>query len=186
VEVNTDYATIKALVNNTDFVVCQGKELTCVATLSGEAQVEAQGEVVTIREGEATYVFPGQHPQPAICADVAVVQAWLDEERGTETPPPLGKLVMGWPQQPCRREQPVATEVPAATADLPSAADMVQIPAGTYTIGRAAVDDYHVAPQQIPVPEFWIDRYEVTNAQYQAFVADTGHPAPPGDPAADR
>ncbi len=186
VEVDTEYATIKALVDNTDFVVCHAQELTCVAALSGEAQVEAGGKVVTVRGGEATYIYRGEPPQPAICADVAAVQAWLGEARGAETHAPLGKLVMGWPQQPCQQEQPAATEVPTATAHLPSATDMVQIKGGTYTIGRAAVDDNHVAPQQIPVQEFWIDRYEVTNAQYQAFVADTGHPAPPGDLGTDK
>lgn len=185
VEVSTEYATIKALVDNTKIAICHGKKLTCMTTLSGEAQVEAQGKVVTVREGEATYVLPGEEPKPAICADRDAVQAWLDDMRSAKETPALGKLVVEWPQQSCGAVASVFTE-PTAPLNLPPTTDMVRIEAGTYTVGRPAVDDTHVAPQQVLLPEFWIDRYEVTDGQYGAFVAATGHPAPPGDLGADR
>jgi len=185
VEVSTDYATIKALVGNTEFAICHAKELTCMTTLSGEAQVEAQGEVVTVRKGEATYIFPGKPPQPAICADLVAVQAWLDEARSAKETPALGSLVVAWPQQPCGTTTLVTTD-PTASPNLPPATDMVKIEAGIFTIGRPDADDYYIPPQQIPLQEFWIDRYEVTNGEYGAFVAATGHPAPPGDLGADK
>ncbi len=53
--------------------------------------------------------------------------------------------------------------------------DMVLIPAGTFQMGS---DDFY--PDEKPVHErtinaFWIDRYEVTNADYAEFVDDTGY-----------
>lgn len=53
--------------------------------------------------------------------------------------------------------------------------DMVRIPGGVLQMGS---DDYY--PDERPVHErevasFWIDRYEVTNADYLRFVEDTGY-----------
>ena len=71
--------------------------------------------------------------------------------------------------------------------------DMVLIPAGDFLMGSDRVDtegksnefgfakplylDEH--PQQpITLPDYWIDRYEVTQAAYAGFVAKTGAPSP--------
>jgi sulfatase modifying factor 1 len=53
--------------------------------------------------------------------------------------------------------------------------DMVWIPSGTFTMGS---DDHY--PEEAPahkvkVDGFWIDRYLVTNAQFQKFVKETGY-----------
>ncbi|MFZ5863712.1 MAG: formylglycine-generating enzyme family protein [Nitrospirota bacterium] len=83
----------------------------------------------------------------------------------------------------------------ARTIDAPSAADrgMILIPAGEFLMGSDRVDtegrgnefgfakplylDEH--PQQpITLPDFRIDRYEVTQSAYAAFVRTTGEPAP--------
>ncbi len=58
---------------------------------------------------------------------------------------------------------------------------MVLVPAGEFFMGTpqssGALSDEH--PQRrIFVSPVWIDRYEVTNAQYLRFVEETGHPAP--------
>jgi serine/threonine-protein kinase len=55
---------------------------------------------------------------------------------------------------------------------------MVQVPAGTYTLGRPTADEFHTPLLHKPLPAFWIDAVPVTNAQYQKFVDDTGHPPP--------
>jgi formylglycine-generating enzyme required for sulfatase activity len=63
---------------------------------------------------------------------------------------------------------------------------MVTIPAGAFTMGSATnpklawyeqgVDE---TPQQlVKVAAYWIDRYEVTQEDYAAFVAATGHREP--------
>jgi formylglycine-generating enzyme required for sulfatase activity len=66
-----------------------------------------------------------------------------------------------------------------AQAGLP--ADMVVVPAGEFLMGSPedglSFDDEH--PQRlVSVASFWIDRYEVTNAQYKQFVDGTGYPPP--------
>ncbi len=58
-----------------------------------------------------------------------------------------------------------------------AARDMVRIPAGTVWLGsRRSADEQPI--RQVVVPSFYIDRYEVTNAQYRLFVRDTGYRTP--------
>jgi formylglycine-generating enzyme required for sulfatase activity len=73
-----------------------------------------------------------------------------------------------------------SADVPSPTAgnQLPIGANMVKIPAGAYEVGKDPADDFHVAPQTVQLPEFWIDQYQVTNAQYQDFMEQTGTAAP--------
>jgi len=72
------------------------------------------------------------------------------------------------------------------TPGRPPAPGMVWIPGGTFVMGS---DDHY--PEEAPahpctVEGFWIDRAPVTNAQFQKFVAATGHRTQaecPADPA---
>jgi formylglycine-generating enzyme required for sulfatase activity len=69
--------------------------------------------------------------------------------------------------------------LPSETPSLPSAQEMVEVPGGTYEVGTTLfTDDYHIPPQQISLEGFWIDKYLVTNAQYQQFMTETGAPQP--------
>jgi len=67
-------------------------------------------------------------------------------------------------------------DVPRVEPDLE---DMVRIPAGRYTCGRRGGDGL-LAEREVELPAFWLDRYEVSNAQYRAFLDATGHPEPYG------
>ncbi len=58
---------------------------------------------------------------------------------------------------------------------------MVLVPAGPFLMGSGEFD-LEGPPRTIDLHAFWIDRYPVTCAQYQAFVEATGHPAPPDWP----
>lgn len=55
---------------------------------------------------------------------------------------------------------------------------MVQIPAGTYTIGSNAGGENYVIEQTITLETFWLDKREVSNAQYAAYLADGGDGIP--------
>lgn len=172
--IETKYATITATEAGTNFLLCHADEvLTCLVTLEGETEIEAQGKVMTVRSPQGAYIFPGQPPTGPICADVEAVKQWLDDKRGTETVKALGDLVAGWPQEPCSGTTPTPP-----LADLPSSQGMVKIAQAAYQIGRLEADDFHIAAQEIALDEFWIDQYEVTNAQYQVFLNKTGHPPP--------
>jgi len=62
--------------------------------------------------------------------------------------------------------------------------ELVHIPAGTFLMGAEAYDnlaDAHEKPQHtISLPEYYIGKYPVTNAEYQYFRKDTGKPSPAG------
>ncbi len=80
-------------------------------------------------------------------------------------------------------------------ADLDDPPDgMVPIPGGTYTVGVDPgdvpfdrFDDSYLEPQEVEVSPFYIDKYPVTNAEYDEFVESVddhsvyGHPAEPED-----
>jgi formylglycine-generating enzyme required for sulfatase activity len=63
---------------------------------------------------------------------------------------------------------------------LPAAENMTRIPAASYTVGTENSGETYAPIQQLELDEFWIDQYEVTNAEYAEFVAATGQ-EPPGD-----
>ncbi|MCK6629461.1 MAG: bifunctional serine/threonine-protein kinase/formylglycine-generating enzyme family protein [Anaerolineae bacterium] len=63
-------------------------------------------------------------------------------------------------------------------ATLPSSEKMIKIGAGTYSIGRDAPGQNYAPPQEVKLSEFWIDQYEVSNAQYAQFLADTQNQPP--------
>jgi formylglycine-generating enzyme required for sulfatase activity len=63
---------------------------------------------------------------------------------------------------------PLPSEAPA----LPEATGMVKVAAGTYQVGKDAADNFHSASQSIPLSEFWIDQYQVTNQEFQQFMVE--------------
>jgi serine/threonine-protein kinase len=66
----------------------------------------------------------------------------------------------------------------SSTTVVPTSQDMVSIPAGPYTVG-AASNESNVSPeQQLNLGAYWLDRYEVTNADYAAFIAAGGAEPP--------
>ena len=86
------------------------------------------------------------------------------------------------------------TELPPVIVNETDGSEMVLIPSGTYLMGSTSAqttalidkDDRLSAeffpaehPQRsVSLSAFYIDRYPVTNAQYAAFIAATGHPTP--------
>jgi formylglycine-generating enzyme required for sulfatase activity len=57
---------------------------------------------------------------------------------------------------------------------------MVLVPAGNYIIGRNDGDELERPQYSVELKPFYIDRTEVTNADYKKFVDQTGHAAPLG------
>ncbi len=169
-------STLTPLTGSTELLVCQNPAvLTCMAALEGQVEVSAQGEVVTLNPGEATYVLKGAAPEPAICARPEEIKALEDKMRGTEKVDPLSALVKSWPAENCAqatRQALAPTQTP-----LPQGEGMVKIDAGEYQVGSTEVDDFHIAEQGINLEAYWIDDHEVTNAQYQEFLGQSGQAA---------
>lgn len=88
--------------------------------------------------------------------------------------------------QPVRTTPPDSTTTPPTTTETPPPApvvppDMVAIPGGEYVIGRNEGDllDKYESPQHpVALQPFYIDKTEVTNADYKKFMDATGHGAP--------
>jgi serine/threonine-protein kinase len=76
--------------------------------------------------------------------------------------------------------------LPSEPPDIPESTGMVEVQAGTYTVATTLfTDDYHIAPREISLNNFWVDQYQTTNAEYEEYVAATGAPPPlvwPGEP----
>lgn len=72
----------------------------------------------------------------------------------------------------------MARNDPRYAAELPIP-DLVRVPAGRYLLGAAAGDseafDRERPQRAVELPEIWIGRTPVTNAEYRAFVADKGY-----------
>lgn len=81
-------------------------------------------------------------------------------------------------------ENPVSTQpvVNPSTEDvntLPSAEGMVEIPTDTYEVGIPnPPDEYHGETTSLSLSDFWIDQYQVTNADYQKYIDATGSQPP--------
>lgn len=71
-----------------------------------------------------------------------------------------------------------ATPVPAGTSATGTKAEMVQIPGGSFKMGRNEGDIKERPEHLVTVKGFWIDKTEVTNAEYAEFVAAVKHVAP--------
>lgn len=56
--------------------------------------------------------------------------------------------------------------------------EMVRVPAGVFEMGTETQNPDERPTHTPSLDAFWIDRHEVTNAQYETFVLDRGHRRP--------
>jgi formylglycine-generating enzyme required for sulfatase activity len=73
------------------------------------------------------------------------------------------------PETEEEQEEEEATPAPAIT-DV-----MVEIPAGPFTLGNENSDPNEAPAQEMELPAFSIDAFEVTNADFAAFIEATGY-----------
>jgi iron(II)-dependent oxidoreductase len=59
---------------------------------------------------------------------------------------------------------------------------MVPIPAGEFEMGSDNFEADERPAHKVTLPAYYIDKYEVTNAQYKKFCDETGKPYPPNPP----
>lgn len=58
---------------------------------------------------------------------------------------------------------------------LAYAESMINVPAGPFPMGK--LEELPVSPTRVLVPDFWIDPFEVSNAEFSAIFPDHGYPA---------
>ena len=73
-------------------------------------------------------------------------------------------------------ENPTNTVPPVETRK----AEMIKIPGGSFQMGAATADGQDLArpAHTVTVNDFWMDKFEVTNAEYAKFVEEAKHRAP--------
>jgi serine/threonine protein kinase/formylglycine-generating enzyme required for sulfatase activity len=81
----------------------------------------------------------------------------------------------GGPGQPTPENPTPGNPTPEPVAYKP---EFVMIPAGTFQMGRTGATVAEVPVHAVTVTPFYIDKHEVTNAEYQQFVKETKHQAP--------
>jgi len=85
---------------------------------------------------------------------------------------------------PTADEKSIETDSPITTSDLPptiigkDGAEMVLIPAGEFQMGGNIVYGTNDLVHTVYLDAFYIDKYEVTNAQYKKFMDATRYKAP--------
>lgn len=115
---------------------------------------------------------PAPLPAPLPPPPGPAVQA-LPEPAPPKPAQPTGARVIDGPDEPVR-------VVGKRIVSVRDGVEMVFVPRGTLRMGsQDGVGRQDEHPQRtVTVSAFCIDKYEVTNAQYQQFVRGTHHPAP--------
>jgi len=74
-----------------------------------------------------------------------------------------------------------ATPTPAVSPTVAIKAEMAAIPGGTFKMGRNDGRENERPENAVEVKPFWMDKTEVTNAEYLAFVSAKGYKPVPAD-----
>lgn len=92
----------------------------------------------------------------------------------TPTPLPAPPTPTPRPPSPTPEPEAEATAAPGPTA--PPVSDvMVEIPAGPFILGSDEGDPEDGPAQEVDLPAFEIDKFEVTNADFAVFARETGY-----------
>lgn len=67
------------------------------------------------------------------------------------------------------------------SASSQNKAEMIKIPGGKFTMGRNDGDKIEQPEHEVEVNDFWMDKTEVTNAEYQEFIQASGYMSTPAN-----
>lgn len=76
---------------------------------------------------------------------------------------------------PTTVQQSLTQQAPSPQPPSVKTESMVWIPGGTFIMGSDTGPPDEVPPHAVAIDGFWMDKTEVTNAQFQEFVAATGY-----------
>ena len=82
---------------------------------------------------------------------------------------------IGRPGNIANGSSPVPSATPVGPGGVVIKADMVDIPGGTFRMGRNGGNENERPEHEVPVAGFSMDKTEVTNAEYFDFVTATGY-----------
>jgi serine/threonine-protein kinase len=118
------------------------------------------GRVVISQQSLVGNFFKKRFAVPVVAGVVAlgliVLAAFVYSRKGAESP--IGQSLVTAAAHPKR--------------------EMILIEGGTFTMGSNNSGDEQKGEHTVTVPSFYLDKYEVTNAEYAEFIKATGKPAP--------
>jgi len=142
-----------------------------------ETKLESQAKPERVRAQEST-------PKPArrrawigvglfslVLLSLLAIGGYRLLSAGPSLPDPTGTVSL---EIPNTGTSPLPTGIPV----LPAAEGMVEIISETYEVGFSPADDHHISPTTVRLNRFWIDRYQITNAQYEQYIRETGASQP--------
>jgi sulfatase modifying factor 1 len=133
--------------------------------LPGEAGKNSRSQPV----GDATQSSSTNHPQNEQDVVVYRRKATAKTETATDTVVPGGS-----------EAETLAESPPSKLKFVPKETDgMMLIPEGYVTLGSSDTGDIEKPLHRVLVQSFYMDKYEVTNDDYQRFCMATGHHPPP-------
>jgi formylglycine-generating enzyme required for sulfatase activity len=117
----------------------------------------------------------GSAATPAADLATGDATAVLLEATTVPTPIPVTSTPTPRPLPPTPMPRPTATLAPEQTEAGKPLTDLAEIPAGPFTMGRADGPDNEGPAHEVDLPTYYIEIFEVTNAQFAAFTAETGY-----------
>ncbi len=143
-------------------ILKKGSSDDSATTASADGDTDGEPEVDPGMEGVVALT---PHEERDERADPESPNQWHDEQHP----------FVGYPTERAPIEE-IKVTAPRDQAEHP-VDDMVTIPAGEFTMGT---DKFPVSSpeRRVFVDAFRIDRYEVTNSQYRAFIKETDHRQP--------
>lgn len=146
----------------------------------GEGEVAETAEPTSAGEPAVSTPTAVQTPTP-----MQYVMATPTPQPAPPTPTPIPPTPIPVPPTPTRGAEETQTpaEEPATPPPtrqpeppVPSVTDiMIEIPAGLFIMGSDEGDPEDSPAHGVDLPAFEIDRFEVTNADYAVFEAETGY-----------
>jgi sulfatase modifying factor 1 len=134
--------------------------------------------------------FPPTTPTPSQATPTPVILG-APQVKPTNTPVPPPPPPTPRPSTPTLEPQPTAvateaevtaaateaevTAAPSPAQELPGSTEMATIPAGAFIMGYDQGLDDEKPPHEVDLPEYQIDIFELTNAQFATFVEATGY-----------
>jgi hypothetical protein len=111
--VQTETPSAVVIAQGTEYLVSvDDSQTTWVVGFEGHVAVEGQNQQVVVAVGQATWVRPGQPPQPPVPVDLGAVGRWLDGLRAGELTPIEPVILTPTPTQPPTVPSPEVTDTP--------------------------------------------------------------------------
>ncbi len=174
----------KALAKNADNRFSSAIEMGTALRMLGQQSLESTSTQIYV---ESETAVPDSPTPPQAEPVAPPVKPAADEEPAAveEAPPPL--------KEPLNRRLLAGIVVlililgagaaflwPRLFPALPPSTGMVQIPAGTYTVGQGNGGSHNALAQSVDLLAYWLDEREVTNADYAEFISDKNADTPAG------